>query len=742
VFNVGTTTVTATSTDASGNTTVASFDVTVLDTVSPVIDGKNLVVSLDASGSASITLADVLGANGITDNCTLASSSIDVSSFGCSDLGVNNVVITAVDASGNTTTETVVVTVEDNIAPAVVAQNATVYLDASGSATIAVGDVHDSSSDNCGVATTTIDVSSFDCTNVGTNSVVVSATDASGNVGTATATVTVVDTISPSLTVPTTALVAYASSSCSATVNYTGVVTADNCGTPVVTYDVASGSVFNVGTTTVTATSTDASGNTTVASFDVTVLDTVSPTLANVPVTANITPDPTACGATVTWVSPNAMDNCSATVSASATSGGYFGVGTHTVVFTATDASGNTTTDELIFTVSDVIDPVFASVQADTTVYASANMCEAVVNWLPMTATDNCSTPTVVTSVASGSSFGIGTTTVMVTASDTSGNSVSTSFDVTVLDTVAPTWVYVPMDTTMGSCNSAVTYAMPAASDNCLGVTVVQTAGLPSGSVFPVGTTTNTFVATDASGNATTSSFDVTILGSNVTYTQSIFDVCPGDGPVDLADPAYAFTFSGVNMSGSMFDPTELNQGVYTITYSYVDSMGCASTGTFNVLVNAMPVQPSIIRLSSTNLTINNNYPSYQWRKNGNNIPGATKQTYVVTSAGVYDCVVGNGTCTIASDTYAFGNVGIDEVEAGTFLVYPNPSQGRLKIVHGFGNEALSVQVVNLLGQTIYQDVATNSVIELDLSDKAQGSYILILRNSETEVHQPIKIQR
>ena len=42
-------------------------------------------------------------------------------------------------------------------------------------------------------------------------------------------------------------------------------------------------------------------------------------------------------------------------------------------------------------------------------------------------------------------------------------------------------------------------------------VIVTQTAGLPTGSLFPVGTTTNTFLATDNSGNTATHSFDVIV---------------------------------------------------------------------------------------------------------------------------------------------------------------------------------------------------------------------------------------
>src|SRR5204863_9572512 len=51
----------------------------------------------------------------------------------------------------------------------------------------------------------------------------------------------------------------------------------------------------------------------------------------------------------------------------------------------------------------------------------------------------------------------------------------------------------------------------PGSSDNCPGQTVAQTAGLPSGSAFPKGTTVNSFTVTDASGNTASCSFSVTV---------------------------------------------------------------------------------------------------------------------------------------------------------------------------------------------------------------------------------------
>ncbi|MEM6271887.1 MAG: HYR domain-containing protein, partial [Bacteroidota bacterium] len=84
---------------------------------------------------------------------------------------------------------------------------------------------------------------------------------------------------------------------------------------------------------------------------------------------------------------------------------------------------------------------------------------------------------------------------------------------VTVNDTEAPT-ITCPSNITVsndpGICGAVVNY-VNVPSDNCPGLTVAQTAGLPNGAVFPVGTTTNTFVVTDASNNTATCSFDVTV---------------------------------------------------------------------------------------------------------------------------------------------------------------------------------------------------------------------------------------
>jgi subtilisin-like proprotein convertase family protein len=117
-FPVGDTLVTLSVTDSDGNTATCDFTVTVIDNEAPVAVCQDLTLDLDpVTGTATITGADV--DNGSTDNCGIASMTLDISSFDCSMTGANTVVMTVTDNSGNSSTCTSTVTVQDVTAPEV-----------------------------------------------------------------------------------------------------------------------------------------------------------------------------------------------------------------------------------------------------------------------------------------------------------------------------------------------------------------------------------------------------------------------------------------------------------------------------------------------------------------------------------------------------------------------------------------------------------------------------------------------
>jgi hypothetical protein len=213
---------------------------------------------------------------------------------------------------------------------------------------------------------------------------------------------------------------------------------------PTVTCVPVSGALFPLGTTTVSCTARDASGNVSAPeTFTVTVRDMTPPTLANVPtgVTAEAT---SAAGALVAYVQPTAGDlvDPSPTVTCDSASGSLFPLGTTTVRCTARDASGNTSVSTFTVRVQDTRAPVL-SLPAPIVVEASGPAGTAVS--FVVTAVDPGPvdpSPTVTCEPASGSLFPLGTTTVKCTASDASGNvSALRTFTVTVRDTTPPFWV-------------------------------------------------------------------------------------------------------------------------------------------------------------------------------------------------------------------------------------------------------------------------------------------------------------
>jgi hypothetical protein len=106
-------------------------------------------------------------------------------------------------------------------------------------------------------------------------------------------------------------------------------------------------------------------------------------------------------------------------------------------------------------------------------------------------------------------------TTVVCSASDSSGSTNTCTFTVTVLDKEAPLFVGCPVNQTNyalhGASTATAVWTSPSAMDNCDG-TVPVVCAPPSGSVFPEGVTTVTCVANDSSGNTNSCTFTVSVV--------------------------------------------------------------------------------------------------------------------------------------------------------------------------------------------------------------------------------------
>lgn len=162
----------------------------------PLVFTKNITAQLSAAGTVTITPAQV---NNGTLSCKSLTFSLSKTSFNCTNVGTNSVILTATDASGNTASGTATVTIEDKVIPTVITKNITANIDAGGLAEITPAQINNGSFDACGLLSLTLDKTRFFCHNFGINTVILTATDVNGNTSTATATVTIVDTTIPTV---------------------------------------------------------------------------------------------------------------------------------------------------------------------------------------------------------------------------------------------------------------------------------------------------------------------------------------------------------------------------------------------------------------------------------------------------------------------------------------------------------------------------------------------------------------
>jgi HYR domain/Secretion system C-terminal sorting domain/SprB repeat/Putative metal-binding motif/Fibronectin type III domain len=621
-FAKGVTTVTVTATDGNPNTATCTFTVTVNDTELPVAICKPASVSLNAAGTASITTADVNNAS--TDNCPgLVVTSVVPSTFTCTPTGANTVVLTVTDAVGNTKTCTAVVTVTDAIAPVAMCPSNKVQGTDLNLCSAVVSFTVPAPTDNCS-ATSVAAPASGTVFAKGVTTVTVTATDASSNTNTCTFTVTVNDTQAPVANCPANVSQSTDANLCSAVVNFTVPAPSDNCSATSVAAPL-SGTVFAKGVTTVTVTATDAapSLNTATCTFTVTVNDTQAPTAICQAYTANLSAAGTV---TVTTANVNnvSTDNCPGIVLTSVTPATFncSNVGPNTVTLLVTDGAGSTSNCTAVVTVVDITAPVITCPPA-VSYNADPSACTALksINYNNALApiVDACGATLTSVTTNNGvpmnniianvylAQFPTGVTGITLLVTDVNGNTGTCSYAVTVVDTQAPIITGCPANlTNAGLCATPVNWADPIPSDNCAGVSM--TSNYYPGQVFPIGTTTVTYVATN-NGLTTTCSFTVTVPANAAPVAACNNLTVSLTAPTVTAAQFNNFStddcpVSGLSFAASKTTFTCADVPSTTVTLTVTDLNGATGTCTsvVTVLDNIAPVavcQPVTVNLSA-----------------------------------------------------------------------------------------------------------------------------------------------
>ena len=288
----------------------------------------------------------------------------------------------------------------------------------------------------------------------------------------------------PVITCPSDITINNTAGQCTGTTTYTITAndTEDGMITPTLISGLASGSNFPIGTTIVSYSVTDSDNNTVSCSFNVTVNDSENP-VATCPADINADTNPGDPTAVVNYTVP-VSDNCS-TINPIA---GFTPLGT--INGKAYYISDNSFTANNAYTDAESLGGFVGTIRnsADATYLLNAMSMAGITETILIGYNDLTSEGTF--------AWHSGDTATYNNWNPGEPNNAGNE-DYTTLETTGG-W---------NDVNTATTFKYLLELD----YTPQQTAGLASGSNFPIGTTTNTFVVTDVAGNSVSCSFDVIV---------------------------------------------------------------------------------------------------------------------------------------------------------------------------------------------------------------------------------------
>jgi gliding motility-associated-like protein len=603
----------ASSTSMQLNTVRFAGEVKKADVNAPKITNcpKDTVLNTSGSGcTATITWPPIIS----TDDCG-SIMSLDSNFLGNTFFAGSNLVrYIARDSAGNTDTCAFTILVKDVSGPAfvigcpspIVVSTGTLCT-GTGTATWTVPTGRDACDQTTMNATSTFTPGQIFA--AGQTTVSYTVTDLSGNQSTCVFTVTVKETINPTITCPMDRTISLAAAKCDSIVTWSPATATDNCGAVVITSNIASGSLLPSGNNTITYTATDSSGNTATCSFSVRLLEVTAPVIKcpDTLIVATDSSNTSMCGASVMLALATATDNCgAATIKSDSLSGSYFKVGTTVVTYTATDLSGNTATCSAVVRVRDLTKPIFTYCPNDQILTLSPVTCARQISWIAPTVADvkdlcGVDITKFTASAASPKVFGVGKHVISFIGFDLAGNSATCSFLVTIRDTVPPRLATCPKDsviTNLVGCSAPFNFALPIATDNCATMPI-PVATPPSGSIVTKGSNTIfKILVKDDFNNVDSCSFTVSVSGAAGTPTIA----CPS--PIQQVACSYVGQWPQPTVSGFcdsivslMVAPYDTGSviplGVNVLTYTAKDASGGTATCSFSVTVSD-PIPPTV----------------------------------------------------------------------------------------------------------------------------------------------------
>ncbi|MGB0887074.1 MAG: S8/S53 family peptidase [Vicingaceae bacterium] len=242
-----------------------------------------------------------------------------------------------------------------------------------------------------------------------------------------------------------------------------------------------------------------------------------------------------------------------------------------------------------------------------------------------------------------------------------------------------------------------------------------------------------------AFGYGKVDAFEALNLSTNPITLSNDSIICGNDSLVLTAPSSISYLWSGGEMSQSI--TVDSTTSVYVTT---TNGSGCKTVSdTLSVTWHPQPIKPTITIVNDDSLLLQS-LSNIQWYYDMNLLVGETDTLHIAQNNGLYFAELTNSFgCKNQSDTVNITVIGIAEYEQSLFSVFPNPSNGIIKVL--WEQEGIkTINLINALGKV----VSNKSVLKntnkttLNLTEFANGIYHLQLISNKSKYQKKIVLLR
>jgi PKD repeat protein len=200
----------------------------------------------------------------------------------------------------------------------------------------------------------------------------------------------------------------------------------------------------------------------------------------------------------------------------------------------------------------------------------------------------------------------------------------------------------------------------------------------------------------------------------------------------DFGNPGVVTTGNTLKNTFATFKTT----GIFTVQLTISNSKFSKSIQKL-VSIKENDLTENEIVINNLNLFSREFAPAYQWLKDGTAIFGATLRTYPYNgNPGIYSIITSNETCNRQSPSLLITSANEGSwMRDSPILLYPNPAQNHVMIENSVSADLTKVVIYNLEGQVLFQTDLSSGYNSLDISNLANGVYVVAINGKGNFVH-------